>query len=120
MRRVAMLMLLTMVVTSLVGCGCCRRLRDRVGRGAYCGPTAAPAQQYVAAPQCAAPAPSVVYDAGCGYDPGCAYGAAYGSSSGFQSYPMDSGTYDSGWSGGAPATGGVMEPTPVYPGPAGS
>ncbi len=114
-----MLMLLTLVVTSLVGCGCCRRLRDRVGRGAYCGPTTAAAPTFAVAPQpqFVAPAPSVVYDAGCNYEPSCTYGAAYGGSPEFSSFPTQGGTMDSGWSGGAQMQGGVLEPTPVYPGP---
>jgi len=111
------------LVTSVTGCGTCRRLRDFVCRGARCG----------AAPATAAPAPLAVapmaMDPGCGYagyDPGCGYpgGQVVG-------YPP---AYDSGWMQGGPAcdscsggysmpsydSGTYVEPgdSTVYPGPA--
>lgn len=124
MKRVAMLMVVTMITTSFVGCGCVRRVRDRLCRGAYCGPTTASAP-LMAAPVVVAPqvSPSVVYDAGCGYDPGCGaepgcgYTTSYGGGSSYPSYPADGGMYDSGWAGGAPMEGGVLTPQPVMPGP---
>lgn len=90
MKKLIALCIATTVITSVTGCGCCRRLRDFVCRGAYCGGSAVAAPAPVAiAPPPMAVAP-MAYDPGCGYagyDPGCGYSAAYPS-------------YDSGWTAG--------------------
>ncbi|TWT92329.1 hypothetical protein Pla108_41280 [Botrimarina colliarenosi] len=93
MKKLIALCIVTTVVSSTTGCGCCRRLRDFVCRGAQCGGSALAAP----APMAYAPPPMAVapmaYDPGCsyaGYDPGCNYSVGYGGPS-----------YDSGWSPGA-------------------
>ena len=72
-----MLLAVAITVTSVTGCGCCRRLRDTLCRGAYCGAPAA-ALPAPLAPPVGSPAPladvgcgfnPVAYDAGCGFDP---------------------------------------------------
>ncbi|MEO1496011.1 MAG: hypothetical protein AAFV43_02550 [Planctomycetota bacterium] len=72
-----MLLAVAITVTSVTGCGCCRRLRDTLCRGAYCGAPAA-ALPAPLAPPMVSPAPladvgcgfnPVAYDAGCGFDP---------------------------------------------------
>lgn len=62
MKKTLLLVTVALLVTSTVGCGCCRRLRDRLCRGAFCGatPLGAPAVMGVAptpvyAPQAVAP-----------------------------------------------------------------
>jgi len=56
MKRITLLLALALLTSSVVGCGCCRRLRDSLNRGAYCGTTSAVTPAYVAP----APAPVVV------------------------------------------------------------
>lgn len=120
MKKLILLCVVTTVVTSVTGCGCCRRFRDFLCRGAYCGSgnvVAAPAP--IAAPIVAAP---MAYDPGCsyaGYDPGCGYQVGYGGA-----------PYDSGWVQGAPVGDGgsytipsgggfLVDPNaPATPGPA--
>lgn len=57
MKKTLTLLTIVMVTTSLTGCGCVRRLRDSLNRGAFCGTVGAPITPTYAAP---APAP-VVY-----------------------------------------------------------
>lgn len=135
-KNALMLLVVAVTVTSLTGCGCCRRLRDTLCRGAYCGGPAA-ALTAPAAPPVMAPAPladvgcgfnPVAYDAGCGYDPmvqtygynGFPMGAPMMMDGGCPScvdgsYSMPS--YDSGGSYLVdPGTSGTIGP--VDPGPA--
>lgn len=86
MKKLTSLLIAVILVTSVTGCGCGRRLRDWLCRGAYCG--AAPA---IAAPAPIAACPPPMYAAPpvAAYDPGCGYG-------GVQTYGYGSG-YDSGW-----------------------
>lgn len=121
MKKLIALCIVTTVITSVTGCGCCRRFRDMVCRGASCGvaTVAAPAPvTYAPPPMAVAP---MAYDPGCayaGYDPGCGYSAAYA--------PVDS-----GWSSGPgcescnsgysmPSSGGyLVDPNAsMLPGPA--
>jgi hypothetical protein len=53
MKKIIVLLVLVMLVTSTSGCGIFRRMRDRLCRGAFCGSTAAPAT--------VAPAPSPIF-----------------------------------------------------------
>jgi hypothetical protein len=91
MKKLIALCIVTTVISSVTGCGCCRRVRDFLCRGAYCGSNsvvAAPVPMMAAPPQIVA-AP-MAYDPGCSYagmDPGCGYQVGYPS-------------YDSGWSAG--------------------
>ncbi|MEM8864669.1 MAG: hypothetical protein AAGF31_03890 [Planctomycetota bacterium] len=70
MKKFALLLAVAMLTSSLVGCGCCRRVRSLFNRGAFCGTPAAAA---IAAPPQSfvipAPAPVVVPQASC--DPCC-------------------------------------------------
>ena len=87
MKKLIALCIVTTVITSVTGCGCCRRLRDFICRGAYCGGTAVAAPAPIAYAPAPMPVAPMAYDPGCsyaGYDPGCGYTAAYPS-------------YDSGW-----------------------
>lgn len=124
MKKLLLLLAVTLLVGNLVGCGCCRRLRDTLCRGAYCGSTAAPqltpafatpapiitppVQQFVAPPQamvapCPQPqcAPVCSCDPCCSPDP-CAQTYGYGSAPALN-YPA--GNFggvvnDSGWAAG--------------------
>ena len=79
MKKMLALLVVATVVTSVTGCGCCRRLRDTICRGAYCG-AAAPSQAVAPPPIVAAPlalnadcgcnAAPVALDAGCGFPGG--------------------------------------------------
>ena len=104
MKKLALLLIVATVVTSVTGCGCCRRLRDWVCRGAYCGaaPTVAAPAPVAACPPVYA-APPVAMEAGCGFNPGVqTYG--YGGA------PM----YDSGWMPGCNDCGGGSYSLPSY------
>lgn len=101
MKKLIALCIVTTVLSSVTGCGCCRRFRSWICRGAYCGAPAAvaapaPVPMAPVAPIAAAP---MAYDPGCGYagfDPSCGY-------SGMQTYGYGSvPAYDSGWVPGAP------------------
>lgn len=97
MKKVLLLLVAATLLSSTLGCGCCRRLRDRICRGAFCGSsTATTVPSYVApaavptfVPQASAPvmcAPMAVencypVEASCGYDPGCSYDTGYAPSS---------------------------------------
>lgn len=91
MKKILALLVVVVVLPSLTGCGCCRRLRDRLCRGAYCGAVAAP----LVAPPVMATSP-IACDPGCGYgggivDAGCGY------SPGIQTYGYGGGLpFDSG------------------------
>ncbi len=121
MKKLIALCIVTTVVTSVTGCGCCRRFRDFICRGANCGAAtvAAPAPiAYAPPPMAVAP---MAFDPGCSYagaDPGCGYMTAY---------PQ----MDSGWTSGQacescnsgysmPSSGGVLvDPNAsMLPGPA--
>lgn len=95
--KIMLLMALAMFVSSVAGCGCCRRVRDWVCRGAICRPAAPLAAQATAAPPVAAcpSCPPVVSS----YDPGCGYGEQ---TYGYGSYPIEGGVIDSGWSSSCP------------------
>ncbi|TWT37364.1 hypothetical protein KOR34_23140 [Posidoniimonas corsicana] len=143
MKRITLLLAALMLVSSTVGCGCCRRLRDRLCRGSYCGPAAAVAPAAVASPgllagpaavpthtpvqtPVAAPAPMMMAppqmmpscvpcDPCCiPCDPCCGGYGYYG-----VGYPMGGGMYDSGWSGscGCDSSAGSYD-GPVSPSPA--
>ncbi|MEN0110254.1 MAG: hypothetical protein AAF805_05985 [Planctomycetota bacterium] len=105
MKKTALLLAVAVTATSLTGCGCFRRMRDALCRGAYCG-----------APTVAAPAPvaPVMPLAACppamGYDPTCGYAGAQ--MVGYGSTPM----YDSGWvPGGCDDCGAGSYSLPSYP-----
>ncbi|TWT78485.1 hypothetical protein Pla123a_12770 [Posidoniimonas polymericola] len=141
MKRFTLLLAALMLVSSTVGCGCVRRLRDRLCRGSYCGPAAAvapaaiaspgmyaapaqtpyqqPVQQPVMAPapmMMMAPQPMMTNCVPC--DPCCipcdpCGGGYYGAG-----YPMN-GMYDSGWSGSCGCSGGSDYDSSSAPVPAG-
>lgn len=99
MKKLLTLLIVSTVVSSVTGCGCCRRLRDFVCRGSRCGGATALAVPPIlsAPPMAAAP---MAYDPGCnyaGYDPSCAYPGAQ--TYGYGSTP----SYDSGWMPGGQA-----------------
>lgn len=110
MKKLLVLLVVATVLPSLMGCGCCRRLRDRLCRGAYCGATAAP---LVAPPVMAAP--PLACDPGCGYgsgivDAGCGYNP------GIQTYGYGGGLpINSGYNSGCTSCGGGYE-LPSYGG----
>ncbi|TWT46823.1 hypothetical protein [Botrimarina hoheduenensis] len=128
-KNALMLLAVAVTATSLTGCGCCRRLRDTLCRGAYCGggsAAAIPAPLAMAAPapmadmSCAYNPMPVAYDAGCGYDPMVqtyGYGSVPMMDSGCPScvdgsYSMPS--YDNGGAYlGSPSTGGMIDPGPA-------
>ena len=65
MKKVMILLAMAMLVSSAVGCGCCRRFTSLFNRGAYCGPSVA-SPTYVAPPTpVVAPTPMVVPTAQC-------------------------------------------------------
>ncbi|MEQ8849540.1 hypothetical protein [Botrimarina sp.] len=111
-RNVIALCVVTTLVTSTTGCGCFRRLRDTICRGARCGaPAAVAAPAPVVQPIAVAP---MAYDPGCGYaaaDPGCAYpgGQVVG-------YPGTLGGVDSGWTPGCESCSGGYAMPPVING----
>jgi len=120
MKKILIVLAAAMLITSVSGCGCFRRMRDFLCRGAYCGSSqatvAAPAPMYAAPPTYAAP---MAYDPACGYDPSCGYG---GVQYGYNAVPMDMGGCDDCQSGySLPTYGGeMMSPGSggVFPGPA--
>ncbi len=146
MKKLTILLATVVLVSSVSGCGCCRRFRDLFNRGAYCGPTAAVATPTYIAP---APAPVIVpqpvaapvvipQQAQCApvccpcepcCDPCCQPAAPCCETYGYGSTPMDFATgvptYDSGWnsdcgcSGGAtlPGTIGTVPTGGIDPGP---
>ncbi len=57
MKKLTILLALLMLTISTVGCGCTRRIRDRLCRGAFCGPAAVAAPAAAAQPSFAAQAP---------------------------------------------------------------
>jgi hypothetical protein len=106
MNKIIALCIVTTVVTSVTGCGCCRRFRDFICRGSVCGATAVAAPAPIA--YAAAPMPMA-------YDPGCAYAGADPGCGDMTAYPQ----MDSGWTGGQacescsggysmPSSGGVL------------
>lgn len=114
MKKLMALLVLATVVSSVTGCGCCRRLRDTLCRGAYCG-TVAPAPVAVAPPVMAAPL-AVSADCGCNaapvaFDAGCAYPGAVPTVVGFGGAGCDT---CSGGSYTLPTSGGVMYDDPGY------
>lgn len=138
MKRITLLLAALMLVSSTVGCGCVRRLRDRLCRGSYCGPAAAvapaavaspgmvaapvqtPVQQPVMAPAPMMMAPQAMMGNCVPCDPCCipcdpcgGYGY-YGAG-----YPMG-GLYDSGWSDscGCSNSGGSTYDSGSAPAPA--
>ncbi len=90
MKKIIVLLAVVILVTSTTGCGCMRRLRDRLCRGAFCGSTAtpgvigstvAPAPTPIFVPQAAAPMYGVPCETCYPCDPccdPCAGGASYG------------------------------------------
>ncbi|MEN1681718.1 MAG: hypothetical protein AAGJ46_19215 [Planctomycetota bacterium] len=126
MKKIALLLAVTLFVGSTTGCGLFRRVRDVFNRGAYCGPAvsaspgfvAPPAQVVVPAPApvavgcdpCCDPCPQPCCDPCC--DPCCGPTPT--------SYPVADPYYGgavmSGSIGSAP-TGGFVDPGPVPPGP---
>ena len=118
MKKVIALCIVTIVVSSVTGCGCCRRLRGFICRGAYCGGSAVAAPAPIMQPLAVAPMACDPCGGFADYDPGCGYSAAYGSAPG----------YDSGWTQAGPAcdscSGGYSMPSygdpnsSVIPGPA--
>lgn len=106
MKKLLALLAVALFVTSVTGCGCCRRLRDAICRGSRC---AAPATMAAPAPIPQAVCPScppapVVYDAG------CEYGAqTYG-------YPMDP-MYGSAWTDDCSTCSGGSYTIPETVGP---
>lgn len=94
------------VVSSTTGCGCLRRFRDCLCRGARCSaPATVAAPAPVAQPLAVAP---MAYDPGCGYagyDPGCAYTGQQ--MVGYPGQPV----FDSGWTPGCEScSGGYAAP----------
>ena len=131
MKKKLTLLVVAMFISSVAGCGCCRRARDWVCRGAVCrtpapavAPIAMPAPQPVAAcPSCPPVAPMASYDPGCGYFGEQTYG--------YPGYSLDgSGVIDLGWSSSCPSCEGGSYVLPsegttlpvdsgaVFPGPA--
>ncbi len=101
MKKLIALCIVTTVVTSVTGCGCCRRMRDLICRGSRCSQNAVAAPAPIMAPPVMPVAPMatapMMCDPGCGYagyDPGCGYAgpATYG----YGAAPMDSGWMPSG------------------------
>ncbi|TWT88977.1 hypothetical protein Mal64_24680 [Pseudobythopirellula maris] len=88
MKKILILMAAVLLVSSVSGCGCFRRMRDFLCRGSYCGSqtAAVAAPAYAAPPMMAAP---MAYDPGCSYDPGCGYGGVQ--TYGYNGYPMEMG-----------------------------
>lgn len=60
MKNVTILLVLAMLALSTVGCGCMRRVRDRLCRGAYCGPSAVATPAASTTPGVVAAAPMAV------------------------------------------------------------
>jgi hypothetical protein len=109
MKNLLVLLALAVVTTSVTGCGCFRRARDFVCRGAFCGSTAAATTPVVMA----APAPVMAYEPSCGYSgvQTMAYPVEADCAAGSYSMPT---TFDSGAMGGTMVDGGTM----ISPGPA--
>lgn len=142
MKNLTLLLALAMLTTQFVGCGCFRRMRDTLCRGAYCGETApiVPRPGILTPQTVVAPtAPVVIPQASCNpctpmvtcspvCDPCCdpcsnglAYpaGAAFGGCMECNGGPMYGGqVYDGQVIEGQPAAGGVTLPEGVFPGPA--
>ena len=97
MKKTMMLLIVATTLSSVVGCGCCRRVRDWMCRGAICktpAPVVAP-QPVAACPAC--PPVTTAYDPGCGYEQTYGYG----------SYPVEGPSMiDSGWSSSCPDCSG--------------
>ncbi|QDT70766.1 hypothetical protein MalM25_37220 [Planctomycetes bacterium MalM25] len=98
MKKLIALCIVTTVVTSVTGCGCCRRMRDFICRGSRCRQAAVVAPAPICAPvvPVAPMAAAPMCDPGCGYagfDPGCGYSgpATYGYGGGYGGMPMDTG-----------------------------
>lgn len=107
MRKLLVLLAVTIVVSNSVGCGICRRMRDSLCRGSIC---ASPAPRPVAVAPVVVQPSYAVADPGCSFDPGCGY-------SGVQTmgYGDTDCAYQSGGviSDGGVISGGVMDmPTP--------
>lgn len=120
MKKILALLVVATVVTSVTGCGCCRRLRDTICRGAFCGSPApvavAPVAPVAIAPPCGCEGAPIAMDAGCGFPAGIQT-TAFGSvpcdtcSGGSFSLPGSSDViYDS--------PGFLSSPTTLDPGPA--
>ena len=122
MKKMLALLVVATVATSLTGCGCCRRLRDTICRGAYCG-TAAPAPIVAPPPVVTAPVAPMALGADCGcnaapiaYDAGCGYPSGVPTMVGFGGVPCDTcagGSYTLPSSGGF-SDGGVIYDDPGY------
>jgi hypothetical protein len=99
MRKLLVLLAVTIVVTNTVGCGICRRMRDSLCRGSIC---ASPAPRPVAVAPIMVQPSYAVAEPGCGFDPGCGY-------SGVQSMGYGGAELDCAYqSGGVMSSGGVI------------
>lgn len=126
MKRISGLLIVAIVASSVTGCGCCRRVRDTLCRGAYCGPPAAAALAPAPVPAIAAPMAAPIAAApacGCEFTAPVAYDAGCGCPSEFQTTAFGGAVCD-GCQGGSytlPGTaGGVIYDDPGFvttPGP---
>ncbi|MGL4515041.1 MAG: hypothetical protein ACRCT8_18300 [Lacipirellulaceae bacterium] len=106
MKNLLVVLTFAVVTTSVTGCGCFRRARDFVCRGAYCGGSSVAAAPPV---MMASPAPVMAYD------PSCAYGDVQ-----TMGYPMEADCAAAGYSMPTTYDGGTMIDggSTVVPGPA--
>lgn len=117
MKKLLAFLVVATVVSSVTGCGCCRRLRDIACRGAYCGGAPAAVAPMVAAPMPMMAAPMAACSScppqSMAYDPGCGYSGMQ--TLGYGGYDMGSaGVVDSGWSASCPDCQGGVIGTPSY------